>query len=116
MAFTLLPAAFHDLTPVHVLTFPLASGVGVCTDKAYSSRADEVSILAKTGLRLVPIRRANMRPNLWVDKLALSEYRPWAETTNSQLEAMGLQRLQARTNADFELKVHASLLALLNAR
>ena len=66
---------------------------------------------------MVPIRRANMAPNPWVDKLALRELRPRIETTNSQLEAMGIQRLRARTNPGFELKVHASLfaLAILNA-
>jgi hypothetical protein len=118
VAFTMLPAALHDLTPVHELTFPLPPDAGVYTDKAYNSRKDEASILAETGVRLVPIRKVNMRPNLWADKLALREHRPRAETTNSQLEAMGVQRLRARTNAGFELKVHASLLALalLNAR
>ena len=54
-----------------------------------------------------------MRPNCWADKLALREYRKRIETLNSQLEAMGLQRLHARTNAGLELKVHASLLAAI---
>ena len=67
------------------------------------------------GVRLVPQRRDNMRPNLWADKLAIREFRKRIETLNSQLEAMGLQRLRARTNAGFELKVHASLLALVCA-
>ncbi len=118
VAFTLLPASLHDLTPVHELTVRLPVGAGVYTDKAYNSAADEASILAETGVRLVPIRRANMAPNTWADKLALREHRKRIETTNSQLEAMGLQRLRARTNAGFDLKVHASLLALAltNAR
>jgi hypothetical protein len=34
------------------------------------------------------------------------------ETINSQLESMGIERLHARTNLGFEIKVHASLLAL----
>ncbi len=112
VAFTLLPAALHDLTPVHELTYGLPAAAGVYTDKAYNSKGDEATILAETGVRLVPIRRANMAPNQWPDKLALREYRPRTEATNSQLEAMGLQRLRARTNAGFALKVHASLLAL----
>ena len=53
-----------------------------------------------------------MRPTLWADKLVLRHHRGRIETGNSQLEAMGVQRLRARTNADFELKVHASLVAL----
>ncbi len=113
VAFSLLPAALHDLTPVHELTVALPAGAGVYTDKAYNSAKDEASILAETGVRLVPNRRANMRPNDWTDRLALRTYRKRIETCNSQLEAMGLQRLRARTNAGFVLKVHAALVALL---
>jgi Transposase DDE domain len=112
VAFDLLPASLHDLTPMHELTAGLAAGASVYADKAYNSAADEASILADTGVRLAPQRRANMRPNLWADKLAIRECRKRIESLNSQLEAMGVQRLRARTNAGFELKVHASLLAL----
>jgi hypothetical protein len=112
VAFTILPGALHDLTPVHELTFVLPAGASAYGDKAFNSKTDEASILAETGIRLVPIRRANMAPNLWADKLALREHRLRVETSNSQLEAMGLQRLHARTNPGFELKVHASLVAL----
>jgi hypothetical protein len=113
VAFSLLPAALHDLTPVHELTVALPAGAGVYADKAYNSAPDEGSILADTAVRLVPQRKANMRPNPWADKLALREHRKRIETVNSQCEAMGLQRLRARTNAGFELKVHATLLAVL---
>jgi|SRR5215217_3259009 hypothetical protein len=118
VAFTLLPASLHDLTPVHELTFGLPTGAAAYGDKAFNSKADEATILADTGVRLVPIRRKNMAPNPWADRLALRAHRPRIEATNSQLEAMGLQRLRARTNAGLELKVHASLLALTltNAR
>jgi hypothetical protein len=34
------------------------------------------------------------------------------ETVNSQLERMGVEHLYARTNPGFEMKVHASLLAV----
>jgi hypothetical protein len=54
-----------------------------------------------------------MRPNLWADKLAIREFRKCIETLNSRLEAMGLQRLRSRTQAGLEIKVHASLLALV---
>ena len=112
VAFTILPAARHDLTPVHELTVPLPAGANVYADKADNSRTDEASILAEAGVRLVPIRKANMTPHPWTDRLALREHRPRIETTGSQLEAMGVQRLRARTNAGFALKVHASLVAL----
>jgi isopenicillin N synthase-like dioxygenase len=62
-------------------------------------------------VRLVPIRKANMAPNRWADKLALREHRKRIETLYRQLEAMGLECLRARTNPGLELKVHASLIA-----
>ncbi len=115
VAFELLPAALHDLTPVHELTVGLPNDAGVYGDKAYNSARDEASILADTRVRLVPQRKANMRPNLWADKLVLRHQRQRIETLNSQFEKMGLQRLHARTNAGFELKVQASVLALMCA-
>jgi hypothetical protein len=45
-------------------------------------------------------------------RLELREYRHTIETVNSQLEKMGVERLHARTNIGFEVKVHASLIAL----
>lgn len=113
VAFDLLPASLHDLTPVHELTVGLPHGARGYADKAFNSARDEASILAETGVQLVPIRKANMRPNTWLEKVALREHRKRIETVNSQLEAMGVQRLRARTNAGFEFKAHASLLALL---
>jgi hypothetical protein len=41
-----------------------------------------------------------------------AEYRHTIETVNSQCEKMGLERLYARTNPGFELKVLASIIAL----
>ena len=63
------------------------------------------------GVRLVPIRKANMRPNAGPTSWPCAAYRKRIETLYSQLEAMGLQRLRARTNPGLELKVHAALLA-----
>ncbi len=99
-------------TPIHELTAGLPGGATVYGDKGYNAAADEATILADTGVRLIPIRKANMRPNLWADKLALRQYRKRIEARYSQCEAMGMQRLRARTNPGLELKVHASLLAL----
>jgi len=110
---TLLPASSHDLTPVHELTYGLPAGAKVCGDKAYNSRQDEASIEEDTGVRLVPQRKANMWPNTLEDAIDLKECRQRIETVNSQLEAMGVQRLRARTNEGLELKVCASLVALI---
>ena len=46
------------------------------------------------------------------DAALIRAHRPRIEMVNSQLEKMGLQRLHARTNPGFALKVLASLLAL----
>jgi hypothetical protein len=112
VAFDLVPGGLHDLTPIHELTVGPPAGAAVYGDKGDNAGADEATILAETGVRLVPLRKANMRPNLWADKLALREYRKRIEAGYSQLEAMGVARLRARTNPGLELKVHAALLAL----
>jgi hypothetical protein len=48
----------------------------------------------------------------WADEYDLRLYRKRIETVNSQLESLGLQHLRARTNEGFDIKVHASLIAL----
>lgn len=113
VSFQMLPAAFHDLTPLHELAVVLPKGARLFGDKAYNSADDEASILAETGVRLIPVRRANMQPHEWfVDDIELHDYRHTIETVNSQCEKMGLERLYARTNSGFELKVLASIIAL----
>lgn len=111
--FTMLPASLHDLTPIHELTMSLPPASRVFGDKGYNSAKDEGSILEETKVRLIPVRKKNMTPHAWfVDELELREYRHTIETVNSQAEAMGIERLHARTNAGVEVKVHASLIAL----
>ena len=112
VSFDMLPAAYHDLTPIHELTVELPSGATVFGDKGYISKADAQSILEATGVRLVSVRRKNMAPNDWVDDFDLKTYRKRIETVYSQLEKMGIQSLHARTNRGFALKTWASLLAL----
>ena len=112
VAFDIVPAARHDLTPIHELTVELPADVRVLGDKAYNSRPDEQSILETVGVYLVPIRKKNMRPNSWADDFDLRLHRMAIETVNSQLEKMGIQHLHARSNSGFFVKVHSSLLAL----
>ncbi len=57
-----------------------------------------------------------MTPNTAAERAGLHTFRTTIETVNSQAEAMGLQRLRARTNAGFTLKVAASVLALICAK
>ena len=112
VSFDLLPAAEHDLTPIHELTFPLPAGSAVFGDKGYISAADALTIFEESGVRLVSIRRKNMQPNCWADDFDLRLYRKRIETVYSQLDKMGIQHLHARTNLGFDLKAWASLLAL----
>jgi hypothetical protein len=112
VSFDLLPAAEQDLTPVHELTFILPEGATVFGDKGYISDPDAAAIFLACGVRFVAIRRRNMAPNSWADEFDLRRYRKRIETVYSQLEAMGLQRLHARTNHGIDLKTWASLLAL----
>jgi hypothetical protein len=118
VSFDLLPAALHDLTPVHELVERLPVGAWLYGDKAYNSGDDEALLEGETGVRLVPIRKANMAPNPIDERAGLRTYRKRIEAVNSQLEAWGVQRLRARTHEGFMLKVWASLFALLcvNAR
>lgn len=111
--YSLLPAACHDLTPIHELLWALPAGVWVLGDKAYNSHSDERRLQQETGVRLVPIRKANMRLNSWEERQALEQHRHTVETLNSQAEKMGLERLYARTNAGLDIKVAASVVALV---
>lgn len=112
VSFAVLPAGEQDLTPIHELTVCLSPGATVFADKGYIADPDAAAIFAATGVRFVAIRRANMSPNAWADEYDLRRYRKRIETVYSQLEAMGMQHLHARTNLGFDLKAHATLLAL----
>lgn len=112
VAFDLLPASEHDLTPLHELTANLPQGASVFGDKGYISADDARTILAEVGVRIVAIPRKNMPANSWADEYDMRLYRKRIETVYSQLESMGIQRLHARTNPGFDLKAWASLLAL----
>jgi len=111
VAFDLLPASEHDLTPIHELTVSLPPGAAVFGDKGYIA-ANDARIFEACGVRLVSRRRQNMLPNCWADDFDLRIYRKRIETVYSQMEKMGLQSLHARTNLGFDLKAWASLLAL----
>ncbi len=115
VACALLPARDHDLIPIHELLSGLPPDAWVYADKGYNSAPDEARILDDTGVRLVPIRKATMTPHTAAERAGLRTFRTTIETVNSQAEAMGLQRLRARTNAGFDLKVSASVLALTYA-
>lgn len=105
----------YDLTPIYEITADLPQGAALYGDKGYNYLEGEV-FLASEGLRLIPIRKKNMQRHDWGDEFDLRLYRKGIETVNSQLESMGLERLRARTNDGFDIKVHASLIALWHTR
>jgi Transposase DDE domain len=112
VAFEMLPAARQDLTAIHEWAFVLPPGARLFGDKGFISAADAHSLLEQTGLRLITPSRKNMAPNPWGDDYDLQHYRKRIETIYSQMEKMGLQHLDPRTNLGFEMKVYASILAL----
>jgi Transposase DDE domain len=115
VAFQMLPAAFHDLTPIYELTFELPKGAKVYGDKGYISALVKRTLrptLKREGVHLVAMHKKNMKPNTFLEWCGLKEYRHLIETANSQLESMGIQALHARTNQGFSIKVLACVLAL----
>jgi hypothetical protein len=113
VAFEMLPAKWDELVPVQDLLANLPEGCQVLADKGYISQLDELlSYVHNNGIRLIPRYRKNLRGNSIEDLRLLDAHRKLIETVNSQLEKMGIQRLHARTNPGFALKVLASLVAL----
>jgi len=114
--FTMLPGAFHDLTPIYELSYALPAQSSLFGDKAYNDAIAE-EILAEADLRLIPIRRKNMKnQHGWAEEYDLRLYRKSIETVNSQLDSMAIDQLRARTNEGLFIKVHASLIALWHSR
>ena len=110
----LLPAAFHDLTPVLDISFPLPSGATILADKAYSCSPVEAA-LRDFGISLTPLRKKNQK-HQWTfsEKNFISKTRRQIETSFSILsDVMGLNRLRARTLDGFFIKVYAAILALI---
>jgi hypothetical protein len=112
VTFELLPAKWDELTLVQDLLSPLPEGSSVVADKGYISDQDQQLSYINGRVRLIPKQRRNMKGNTKEDTALIRSHRARIETVNSQLEKMGLQRLHARTNPGFALKVLASLLAL----
>lgn len=83
----------------------LPEGSVVVADKGYLSNQDQQLSYIHGCVRLVPKSRRNKTGNTVDDAALLRAYRPRIETVSSQLEKMGLQRLHARTNPGFTLKV-----------
>lgn len=110
--FAILPGSLHDLTPIYEISYELPEGAKLLGDKGYNDQESERT-LELDGVRLVPIRRVNMKSqHEWEDDFDLRHYRKTIETNNSQMESMGINRLRARTNDGFYIKTLASLVAL----
>jgi hypothetical protein len=112
VSFQMLPASWHDLTPIFELTMGLPKGAKVYADKGYVSRCIKRALRWYAGVQLVAMHKVSMHPNTSEEECGLRRYRPRAETINSQLVSMGIQSLHARTDQGFALKVLASLFAV----
>lgn len=98
------------------ISYDLPAEASLFGDRVYNDAPAE-EILTEAGLRLIPIRRKNMKnQNGWAEEYDLRLYCKSIETVNSRLESMGPDRLPARTNQGFFIKVHISLLALWHAQ
>jgi hypothetical protein len=64
-----VPATFHDLTPLHELAYVLPKGAKLFKDKGYISDKDAKTIEKDTGVKVVSVKRKNMKPNFWLDQL-----------------------------------------------
>lgn len=111
----ILPASYHDLTPIYELTAPLKNNSIVIGDKAFNSKEDEKSLL-NLGTFLMPKRKKNMK-NQWTlfeERFILNEHRHQIETTFSILhDVMSLGQIKSTTLAGFFLKIEVAVLALL---
>lgn len=113
IAFDLLPAVWHELTPIQYLLADLPTGSRIVADGAYIRLDEEALALAYTGVHLIPQYHARMkRQHTSFDLRLLHTYRPVIETAHSLLHRMGVQHLHARTFDGFVGKVLASLFAL----
>jgi hypothetical protein len=112
IAFDLVPALWHELTPLQLLLTSLPEGSFVFGDGAYISREHEI-LAFLGGIRLIPERHMQMNhQNPEWQMLKLKRYRAKIESQHGVLETMGVQRLRAVTPAGFALKVYASLAVL----
>ena len=120
--FQMLPASFHDLTPIYELTFGLPKGAHVYADKGYISAMVRRTLrptvrrgrdrYSRDGVHLIAAHKESMQSNTFEEWCGLRRYRHTIESANSQLVRMGIQSLHARTDQGFAIKVLASLLAL----
>lgn len=114
VAMQILPAAYHDLTPIYETTFTLPKESTLLTDKAFNSQPIEATLLS-FGITLMPLRKKNYKLQWsFFQERFISLKRRRIETSFSLLsDLFGLDRLKARTLNGFFLKVHSAALALV---
>jgi len=112
---TILPGAYHDLTPIYEITAPLPHDSTVIGDKAFNCASDE-SNLKELGTTMMPRRRKNMKKQ-WTpfqERFIIKEHRERVETSFSILsDLMGLNRIKATTLPGFMIKAYTAVLAMI---
>ena len=97
-----MEASYHDLAPLHELSYGLPQGSVLYGDKAYLSAPDQASLQEACQVVLVTIERKNMKEqNTLSETFGLQRYRLDIETMNSQLESMGTQEGTQACSAAF---------------
>ena len=114
VSLAILPAAYHDLTPLYEITSPLPQDTTVIGDKAYNCQLVE-SGLAELGIFLMPKRRKNMKRqwSLFQERFILSRRRQIETSFSILSEVMGANRFKTRTLDGLLLKTYAAVLALV---
>lgn len=85
--FGLVPGGMRDLVPLHEPACGLPAGAAVYGDKVGNAGDDAASLANDTAVRLVPIRKANVRPNARAAVLAPGARREHIEALHSPLDA-----------------------------
>lgn len=106
------PGSMNDAEGLKLFSFSLPENSTVCGDKAYSNY-DFEDLLWETGkIRLMPIRKKNMKRQ-WPSctEYLLRKARKYAETANSLITGMFPKSIHAVTPAGFEIKILLFILA-----
>jgi len=112
VAFDLVPDGLHDLTPVHEPCYGLPAGATVYGDKGYNAGADEATMLAETGVRLVPLPQGEHAPQRLGGQAGAARVQ---QANRGALQSAGGDGCAAAAGTHYpglQLKHHAAFLAV----
>jgi hypothetical protein len=102
----LCPGREHDIVPFRVMDLDLPEGSEIYGDSAYTDYEFEDRLLEEKGIKLIVDRKLNSkRPLTFPECTSLRMIRGQIETSFGKLSEMLPRKIQAVTQAGFELKV-----------